>query len=331
MNPLVSIITPCYNGEAFVGRFLDSVLAQTYDNIEMIIINDGSTDKTEEIILSYKSKFEQKGYSLIYIKQENAGQSAAINQGLKVFKGDFLCWPDSDDELTADSIQERVDFLVKNPQYGLVAFSTVFINEKNEIERYQRRGKKWKNESYFINLINGKEFYASGSYLIRSSMFRKVMPTPLQILAPRGIGQNYQLLIPIVYYYPYAFFDKIGYKCYIRKDSHSRKRHTFEDNENRILTSRNLLISLCSDLSLTREEYGKIKDMIDFRFYHDRLYNLLYSRRKDDLNHIINYFKTNNKFDDEIKNVERFIKHPIYFKLNNGLKKLLNKLTEVKK
>ena len=58
---LISIIAPCFNGEHYIGRFLDSILAQTYPNIELILINDGSKDKTEEIIMSYKPQLEQKG------------------------------------------------------------------------------------------------------------------------------------------------------------------------------------------------------------------------------------------------------------------------------
>ena len=97
MKKLVSIITPCYNGEKYVDRFLTSVLNQTYNNIELIFVDDGSTDKTKDVVLSFKEQFEKRGYDLIYIYQKNAGQAAAINQGLKVFKGEFLMWIDSDD------------------------------------------------------------------------------------------------------------------------------------------------------------------------------------------------------------------------------------------
>ena len=104
MEPLVSVVTPCYNGEKYISRFLDSVINQTYDNVEVILVNDGSIDKTEEIALNYKSKFEKRGYKYIYIYQKNAGQAAAINQGLKVLQGKYLIWPDSDDILDKNAL-----------------------------------------------------------------------------------------------------------------------------------------------------------------------------------------------------------------------------------
>lgn len=112
-KPLVSIITPCYNGEAFLKRYFESILNQTYPNLELIFINDGSTDRTEEIALSYRERLEKRGITYIYEKQENAGQAAALNRGLKLFTGEYLTWPDSDDVMTKDSIEKKSIFLRK--------------------------------------------------------------------------------------------------------------------------------------------------------------------------------------------------------------------------
>ena len=68
---LVSIITPCYNGEKYVEKYLNSILNQTYTKIEVIFINDGSTDNTERIVKNFIKRFEKKGIKLIYIYQEN--------------------------------------------------------------------------------------------------------------------------------------------------------------------------------------------------------------------------------------------------------------------
>ena len=102
-KPLVSIITPCYNGEAFLKRYFESILNQTYPNLELIFINDGSTYRTEEIALSYRERLEKRGITYIYEKQENAGQAAALNRGLKLFTGEYLTWPDSDDEMVSSA------------------------------------------------------------------------------------------------------------------------------------------------------------------------------------------------------------------------------------
>ena len=70
----VSIVTPCYNGEKYLERFLKSILNQSYGNIELIFINDGSTDQTEEIIKKYKEEFDLHNIELTYLFQENAGE-----------------------------------------------------------------------------------------------------------------------------------------------------------------------------------------------------------------------------------------------------------------
>ena len=128
-NPLVSIISPCFNGEYFVSRFLNSILQQSYDNIEVIIIDDGSTDNTANVINSYKDKFSERNFTLNYIYQEHAGQSAAINQGLKIFNGDYMTWFDSDDFMTPDSIEKRVNFLEENPQYDFCICQLAWVPE----------------------------------------------------------------------------------------------------------------------------------------------------------------------------------------------------------
>ena len=112
MNELVSIISPCYNGAKYVKNFLDSVLTQTYPAIELIFIDDASTDETFNIVNSYVPLFTEKGYSLLYKRMLiNCGQAAAINVGLQLFSGDYVAWMDSDDILYRDAIAKKVAFL----------------------------------------------------------------------------------------------------------------------------------------------------------------------------------------------------------------------------
>lgn len=101
-TPLVSIITPSYNQGKFIRQTIDSVLAQTYKNIEYIVIDGGSTDETIEILESYHGKVR-------YISEKDNGQGNAINKGLALASGDILGFLNSDDYLLPDAVQNIVD------------------------------------------------------------------------------------------------------------------------------------------------------------------------------------------------------------------------------
>lgn len=100
-TPLVSIIVPVYNVEAYLERCLDSIINQSYINIELIIVDDGSTDRSPEIIKKYTD-------SAIIISQKNKGLASARNSGLKQAHGEYICFVDSDDYLFEDAISTLV-------------------------------------------------------------------------------------------------------------------------------------------------------------------------------------------------------------------------------
>lgn len=111
MSQIVSIIIPCYNSELFISETLDSIVMQNYTNIEVIVVNDGSTDKSVNIIESFKTKL-----NLSVIHQENEGVSSARNNGFKISNGEFIMFLDADDILEPHFINERVDFFKKNKE-----------------------------------------------------------------------------------------------------------------------------------------------------------------------------------------------------------------------
>jgi glycosyltransferase involved in cell wall biosynthesis len=115
-----------------IHRLLDSVCEQNYSNLELIIVDDGSTDNSKAVILSYQNKFENKGIQLYYIYQSNQGLGGAIDTGLKYVNGQYFCWPDADDFLATTSIKERVDFLeTHGEEYGLVRTDAYMYYEDN--------------------------------------------------------------------------------------------------------------------------------------------------------------------------------------------------------
>ena len=101
-NPLVSIIIPVYNGSNYLKKAIDSALSQTYKNIEIIVVNDGSKDDgaTEQVALSYGDKIN-------YYLKENGGVSSALNFGISKMKGDYFSWLSHDDEYTQTKIEKN--------------------------------------------------------------------------------------------------------------------------------------------------------------------------------------------------------------------------------
>ena len=252
--PLVSIITPCYNGEKFIDRYFNAILKQTYPNIELFFVNDGSTDRTEEIALSYKEKFEEKGYQFNYIDKENGGQASAINRALPLFTGKYLTWPDSDDWITPDAIERRVKFLEEHPSLGLVQSRSAEVSEDdlNKVLKIQAR-RDTANGWIFDGMVFEIDTpIACGSILVNSEKLLEVIPGR-HIYESDG-GQNWQLLLPLCYKYECGFLPEILYYIVVRRDSHS---HSDQDYESKIIKSNHhedILYHVLSDIDMPEEK-----------------------------------------------------------------------------
>lgn len=130
-TPKVSIIVPCYNQARFLDEALQSVLVQTHINWECIIVNDGSSDNTEEVA----KKWEDKDLRFVYIKKENGGLSSARNAGLEVAKGEYIQFLDSDDWIAATKLEMSINMLMagidKNVKIAISDFGR-FIDKIDE-------------------------------------------------------------------------------------------------------------------------------------------------------------------------------------------------------
>jgi len=117
-NPRVSIVIPVYNGSDFLSEAINSALSQTYKNIEIIVINDGSSDKdaTEKIVKSYGSRVR-------YFYQDNGGVASALNLGIKKMNGQYFSWLSHDDVYYPNKVQAQVDFLKKLKNKSVVLYS----------------------------------------------------------------------------------------------------------------------------------------------------------------------------------------------------------------
>ncbi len=158
---LVSIIMPAFNAEKYIESAIESVLAQTYKRLELIIVNDGSTDTTKDLALKYSDE------RLKYIETSNGGVSTARNHGLEQAKGEFFCFLDSDDLMPPESISSRIEVFKKNRDAVFVGGAQyVFEGDITHIIKKQEpryNGPPTKP----IAILNSKCFINCGTWLIR--------------------------------------------------------------------------------------------------------------------------------------------------------------------
>ena len=127
--PKVSVIVPVYNVEKYLDKCLDSLVNQTLEDIEIIVVNDGTKDNSQSIIDKYKKKYSKKIKS--YIK-ENGGLSSARNYGLKYAKGNYIAFVDSDDYVDLKMF-ERMYSEAKNNKFDIVVCDTINVYEEKEV------------------------------------------------------------------------------------------------------------------------------------------------------------------------------------------------------
>lgn len=225
-HKLVSLLTPCFNTGGYIHRLLDSVLAQSYPAIEMVVVDDGSTDNSREVVSSYIDRFAARGYSLRLVTQPNQGQSVAINNGLKLIHGDYLAWPDSDDYYASDlAIEKMVVALEREGDpFRMVRTREVLVSDPDlKPLSVVGVGRPYKEaESLFVDCLlhlNDYYFYP-GAYMVDVAALREV--TDMEIYTNKEAGQNWQLMLPMLHRYRCLTIPEELYHVLTRASSHSR-------------------------------------------------------------------------------------------------------------
>ncbi len=124
--PYVSVIMAVYNGERHLREAIESILEQSFTNFEFIIVNDGSRDKTEEILKYYAGQ----DYRIILVNQKNKGLTSSLNTALAMARGKYIVRHDADDISTIDRIDRQLKFLKDNPRFKLIGSGCIFINDQ---------------------------------------------------------------------------------------------------------------------------------------------------------------------------------------------------------
>ena len=228
---VVSIVTPVFNGELHLPAMLDSVLGQTWQQIEMILVDDGSTDKTLQVAESYRGRFAARGYRFRIVHTEHQNASAAINRGLPYVRGEYLIWPDSDDVLEPESVRRRVEFLQANPEYRCVRTLGYYFDAGTgkRIERADEKRGDLSKEDLFWDILEFRTFVCCGCYMLRAGDFFEIYPG--RHIPEYDVGQNFQMLLPFMFFHKCPTIREELYGVYVREGSHSRRKLTQAQEE----------------------------------------------------------------------------------------------------
>ncbi len=133
-QPLVTVLLPVYNAEKYLTDAIKSIINQTYKNLEILIINDGSTDNSEHIILD----FQKKDNRIRYIKQENQGVARTLRRGVELANGELIRRHDADDMSLPQAIEEQIEFLLSHPDVGMVGTQQCHLTENGKIAPHKK-------------------------------------------------------------------------------------------------------------------------------------------------------------------------------------------------
>ncbi|MBN2571051.1 MAG: glycosyltransferase family 2 protein [Ignavibacteriales bacterium] len=170
MHPLVSVLITTYNGENYIVETLESIINQTYKNIEIIVVNDGSTDYTKNKLKPYFNK-------IIYHYQENIGTYGSLNVAYSLASGKYIAIQDHDDISTPDRITKSVYVLEKNPHCCFVYSPAIFIDKQgHEIGKWDIDRKEMNQIATFRDLYINGNFIPHSSILHNKKYIKETFP-----------------------------------------------------------------------------------------------------------------------------------------------------------
>lgn len=226
-KPLVSVIMPVYNGEEFVGEAVESILCQTYKKLELIVVDDASTDDTFKILSEHKKRYPKKVQLIRLRRNRGKGGDAAANIAYKKIQREFVARMDADDIALPDRIEKQVNFMLKHPEYAVVGTNAHVININGEVvgEKKMPRTHKEIYDNCFVlhPMINPTQMFRRSFIDNPQDLYMDDNPTNNDYLTSmRRISQGaryYNLPEKLIYY-----------RIHDKNDSLARVKKTFRNS-----------------------------------------------------------------------------------------------------
>lgn len=269
MDELVSVLIPLYNHEKYIDECLNSIKNQTYHNLELIIINDGSSDNSEKIVKQWIEN--NPNLNIKYISQENQGITKTLNKMIGLSKGEYITLCASDDVLTEQSIEKRVEFLKLNPMIeacigdaNVIGTNSEFVNESAMISLYRANYKRLADNIVNELILNWS--IVGPTFLAKKSLYENVGMYDENLLV-----EDREFYLRLLANNLLGFIPKIVAKYRVHTSNISRKSKTAKWNIYHQIAISNLkhsdrfksfnklfLKSHTIDIYITNLEYGVI-------------------------------------------------------------------------
>jgi glycosyltransferase involved in cell wall biosynthesis len=202
-NPLVSVIIPCLNRETLIGQAIESALNQTYQNVEIVVVNDGSTDRTEKAVQSYMSSGKVR-----YFKHEvNKGIPAARNTGIRNSLGDYVAFLDSDDMWLPNKVEVQLQAFSQETtgRVGVVWTDAYYVDESGSSRTSGTvlpHNFDFLTNEKVLKLLFMRNFVLGGTSMVRRTCFDKVGLLDEEL---RGGADDYDLWLRLAPYFKFSY------------------------------------------------------------------------------------------------------------------------------
>ena len=287
MSKKVSIIIPVYNGSDYLKESIDSALAQDYENVEVIVVNDGSTDngKTKNIAMSYGKKIR-------YFEKKNGGVASALNLGISKMTGEYFSWLSHDDRYKKDKISAQIKYLHDNNMFDKEVILYADFDVIDKKSKYLWTEKK--EHSFSIN---------KPEYLLLRGQINGIT-----VLIPKGAfercglfnedllcTQDYDLWYRMSKVYKFVHMEKVTSETRMHPKQTTNCNPAVKSEGNKFWTSIIKNLTKKDMIRLEGSEYGFYSEMLDF--LKDSLYDETINYCKEKVENI----KNSNKFKDDIE------------------------------
>ncbi len=210
-QPKVSVIMSVYNGERYLKEAIGSILNQTFKDFEFIIVDDGSIDRTSEILKECAEKDER---IRIITNSENIGLTKSLNKAIKFAKGEYIARMDADDISLPERLKKQVDFLTNYPNFGLVGCNAIVIDEKGNFVKNVILSEE------LNSALKKRNRLVHGSVMFRRAVIEKTGGYNEQIF----YAQDYEMFLRISKISEIGRINKFLYKLRVHKGSLSYKK-----------------------------------------------------------------------------------------------------------